>query len=109
MGTERYLLDRVHLPLRPDFENNEVVMDASHPTCAEDQEKIEKAKAAKAAKATSARDASIVNLKTKQDQLNYLLEATMRIDQSLATLSQNQEILEMFTETKIHEPRCEGH
>ena len=49
-------------------------MDASHPTCAEAQEKIEKAKVAKAAKAASAPDASIVNLKTKQDQLSYLLE-----------------------------------
>ena len=66
VGTRTYLLDKEHLPLMPDFEDNEVVMDASHPTCAEAQEKIEKAKAAKAANASSAPDASIVNLKTKQ-------------------------------------------
>ena len=77
MGT--YLLDREHLPLRPDFEDNKVVMDASHPTCAEAQEKVESAKAAKVAMAASVPDASIVMLKTNQDQLSYLLEATVRI------------------------------
>ena len=100
MGTGTYLLDREHLPPRPDFEDNEVVMDASHPTCADAQEKIEKAKAAKVA---SAPDASVVNLKTKQDQLSYLLEATMRLEKSLATLSQNQESLERIIETKFHD------
>ena len=34
MVTGTYLLDKEHLPLRPDFEGNEIVMDASHPTCA---------------------------------------------------------------------------
>jgi hypothetical protein len=42
MGTGTYLLDKEHLPLRPDFEDNEVVMDASHPTCAKAQEKRER-------------------------------------------------------------------
>ena len=31
-GTSTYLLDREHLPLRPEFEDNVVVMDPSHPT-----------------------------------------------------------------------------
>ena len=35
MGTGTYLLDKEHLPLRPDFEDNVVVMDASHPTSVE--------------------------------------------------------------------------
>src|SRR6266516_1085615 len=43
-----YLLDKEHLPLRPDFEDNEVVMDETHPTCEDAHEKIEKAKDAKA-------------------------------------------------------------
>ena len=71
--------------MRLDFEDNEVVMDDTHPTCADAQEKIEKAKAAKAVKAASALDDSVVNLKTKQDQLSYLLVATVRIEKSLAT------------------------
>ena len=41
MGTWTYLLDKEHLPMRPEFEDNEIVMDASHPTCAEAQEKRE--------------------------------------------------------------------
>ena len=49
VGTGTYLLDREHLPLRPDFEDNTMVMDASHPTSVEAREKREKAKAEKAA------------------------------------------------------------
>ena len=98
-----YLLDKRHLPLRPEFEDNEVVMDASHPTSIEAQEKIEKAKAARAAKAASAPDASTMNLKTKQDHLNHLLEATLRIGKSLANLTQNQASLERIIETKFYE------
>ena len=42
MGTCTYLLDREHLPLMPEFEDNVVVMDASHPTSVETEEKREK-------------------------------------------------------------------
>ena len=35
-----------------------------------------------------------MNLKTKQDQLTSLLEATLRIEKSLANLTKNQESLE---------------
>ena len=103
MGKGTYLLDKEHLPLWPYFEENEVVMDASHPTCAEAQEKREKAKVEKAAKPASAPDASQVILKTKQDQLNYLIEATLRIEKGLATLTQNHESLERIIETKFHD------
>ena len=47
----------------------------------------ERAKAAKTAKAASAPDASTVMLNTKQDQLSYLLEATVRIEKGFATLT----------------------
>ena len=103
VGTGTYLLDKEHIPLRPDFEDNEVVMDASHPTSVEAHEKIEKAKATKAAKAASAPDASIVNLKTKQDQLTYLLEATLRIEKSLANLTKNQDSLGRIIESKMYD------
>ena len=88
MGTDTYLLDKEHLPLRPDFEDNTVVMDAEDPTSVEAQEKREKAKAEKAAKMPSAEEASQVFLKSKQDQLGYLIQATLRIEKGLATLSQ---------------------
>ena len=84
MSTGTYLLDREHLPLRLDFEDNVVVMDASHPTSVEAQEKREKAKASKTSKIP---DALAANLKTKQDQLSYLLEATVIIEKGLATLT----------------------
>ena len=88
MGTGTYLLDKEHLPPRPEFEYNEVVLDASHPTCEEAQKKREKAKVAKAAKTASAPYASQVMLKTKHDQLSYMLEATVRIEKGLATPTQ---------------------
>ena len=95
-----YLLDKEHLPLRPDFEDNTVVMDASHPTSVGAQEKRQKAQAEKASKIP---DPSAVNLKTKQDHLSYLLEATVRIEKGLATLTQNQESIDRIFETKLHD------
>ena len=92
--------DQEHLPLRPDFEDNTVVMDASHPTSVEAQEKRGKAKVEKASKIP---DPSAVNLKTKQDQLIYLLEETTRIEQGLTTLTRNQASLERSFETKLHD------
>ena len=62
MGKGIYLLDKEHLPLRPDFEDNTVVMDATDPTSVEAQEKRDKAQAEKASRIS---DPSAVNLKTK--------------------------------------------
>ena len=104
MGKGIYLLDKEHLPLRPDREDKTIIMDASDPTFVEAQEKREKAKAEKAAKMPSAEEASQVFLKSKQDQLGYLIQATLRIEKGLATLTQNQESLERIIETKFYDP-----
>ena len=80
MGKGVYLLDKEHLPLRPDLEDNTVVMDASDPTSVEAQEKRAKEKAKKAAKMPSVEEASHIFLKSKQDQLGYLIQATLRIE-----------------------------
>jgi hypothetical protein len=96
VGTSTYLLDREHLPLLPEFEDNVVVMDPSHPTSIEAGERIRAAAAAKAAKEAS-------QPKSKSDQMTYLLEATQRIEQSLANLVKNQESLERIVETKFHD------
>ena len=98
-----YLLDKEHLPLLPDFEDNTVVMNAEDPTSLEAQEKRQKAKAEKAAKMPSAKEASEVFLKSKQDQLEYLIQATFRTEKGLATLTQNQESLERIIETKFYD------
>ena len=84
MGTCTYLLDKEHLPLRPEFEDNIVVMNEDDPTSVQAQEKREEA-----AKMPSIEEASQVFLKSKQDQLAYLIQSTLRIEKGLATLTQN--------------------
>ena len=42
-------------------------------------------------------------LKSKQDQLAYLIQSTLRIEKGLATLTQNQESLERIIETKFYD------
>ena len=52
---------------------------------------------------SSVKEASRVFLKSKQDQLGYLIQATLRIEKGLATLTQNQESLERIVETKFYD------
>ena len=61
MVTGTYLLDKEHLPLRPEFEDNEIVMDASHPKTVEAQEKRERAKVEKAAPTSKVPDALYIS------------------------------------------------
>ena len=42
-------------------------------------------------------------LKSKQDQLGYLIQSTLRIEKGLATLTRNQESLERIVETKFYD------
>ena len=51
----------------------------------------------------SVEEASQVFLESKQDQLSYLIQATLRTKKGLATLTQNQESLERIFETKLHD------
>ena len=51
----------------------------------------------------TAEEASQVFLKSKQEQLGYLIASTLRIEKGLATLTQNQESLERITETKFYD------
>ena len=97
------MLDKEHLPLHPDFEDNTVLMNEEEPSSAQVQEKIAKAKAEKAAKMPSVEEASQVFLKSKQEQLGYLIQATLRIEKGLATLTHNQESLERIVETKFYD------
>ena len=75
MGTGTYLLDKEHLPIYPDFEDNTIVMDENEPSSAQAHEKREKAKAEKAAKMPTIEEASQVFLKSKLDQLAYLIQS----------------------------------
>ena len=73
MGKGKYLLDKVHLPIYPDFDDNTIVMDENEPSSLQAQEKKEKARAEKAAKMPIVEEASQIFLKSKQDQLGYLI------------------------------------
>ena len=94
MGTSTYLLDKDQMPIYPDFEDNQVVMNEDEPSSVHAQAKREKPKAEKAAKMPTMEEASQYLLKSKQDQLGYLIASTLRIEKGLATLTQNQESLE---------------
>ena len=103
MGIGTYLLDKEHLPIYPEFEDNTVVMDENEPSSAQAHEKREKARAEKAAKMPTVEEASQVFLKSKQDQLGYLIQSTLRIEKGLATLIKNQESLERIIEQKFYD------
>ena len=83
MGTGIYLLDKEHLPIRPDFEDNQVVMTENEPSSAQAYAKKEKAKKEKVAKVPTQEEASEYFLKTKQEQLGYLLVMPLRFRSSL--------------------------
>ena len=103
MGTGTYLLDKEHLPIYPDFEDNQVVMNENEPSSVQAQEKKEKAKKEKGAKMPTQEEASEYFLKSKQDQLGYLIASSLRIEKGLATLTQNQESLERIMEQKFYD------
>ncbi len=48
-------------------------------------------------------EASEYFLKTKQEQLGYLIASTLRIEKGLATLTQNQASLERIMEQKFYD------
>ena len=89
MGTGTYLLDKEHFSIYPDFEDNQVVMTENEPSSAQAQAKKEKARKEKDAKMPTQEEASEYFLKTKQEQLGYLIASTLRIEKGLATLTQN--------------------
>ena len=95
-ANKSFQLDRKHLPLRPEFEDNTVTMDASHPTSAEAQASAEAARSSR----PSVPHALV--LKTK-DQIQHLLQATQRIEKTLANMTANQKSLERIVETKFHD------
>ena len=103
MGTGTYILDKDHMPIYPDFEDNTVVMDENEPSSVQAQAKREKARTEKAAKMPTIDEASQYLLKSKQDQLGYLIASTLRIEKGLATLTQNQERLERSMEQKFYD------
>ena len=58
MGTGTYLLDKEHMPIYPDFEDNQVVMDEDEPSSVHAQAKKEKARTEKGTKMPTMEEAS---------------------------------------------------
>ena len=58
MGTGTYLLDKDHMPIYQDFEDNQVVMDEDEPSSMHAQAKKEKARTEKATKMPTMEEAS---------------------------------------------------
>ena len=79
------------------------MMTENEPSSAQVFAKKEKAKKEKAARMPTQEEASDYFLKNKQEQLSYLIASTLRIDQSLATLTQNQQSLERIMEQKFYD------
>ena len=102
MGTGAYLLDKEHFAIYPDFEDNQVVMDENEPSSVQAKAKKEKARTEKSTKMPTMEEASQYFLKSKQDQLGYLIASTLRIEKGLATLTQNQESLVRIMEQKFY-------
>ena len=65
MGTCTYLLDKEHLPIYQDFEDNQVVMNENEPSSVQAQAKKEKARIEKATKMPTMEEASQYFLKSK--------------------------------------------
>ena len=86
MGIGTYLLDKEHLPIYPDFEDNTMVMDENEPLSVHTQAKKEKARDEKVAKMPTTEEASQYLLKSTHEQLGYLIASTLRIEKGLATL-----------------------
>ena len=97
------MLDKEHFAIYPDFEDNEVVMNEDEPSSVHAQAKKEKARTEKATKMPTMEEASQYFLKSKRDQLGYLIASTLRIEKGLATLTQNQESLERIMEQKFYD------
>ena len=103
MGTSTYLMDKEHFAIYPEFEDNQVVMDKDEPSSVHARANKEKARIEKATKMPTMEEASQYFLKSKQDQLGYLIASTLRIEKGLATLTQNQESLERIMEQKFYD------
>ena len=86
-----YALDRPHLPLLPELEDNVVVMDPDHPTSATAQAETE-----------ATRDTSAQVPKTRSEQMDLLLSSVLSMQKDIGNILKNQESLGRIGESKFH-------
>ena len=87
-----FALDRPHLPLQPDLEDNIVVMDPEHPTSAAAQAQAE----AEAARATSAPVP-----RSRNEQMDLLITTVQGMQKDIKDILANQHSLVRIMENRI--------
>ncbi|KAE8784637.1 hypothetical protein D1007_41742 [Hordeum vulgare] len=98
LGKHAYLLDRPHLPLQPEFEDNGVVMDNNDPNSAAARMAVEAAKA----EAGRNRPPPVPQLRTPAEQMTFLVSTIQGMEKNIQDIMQNQKSLERVVETKFH-------
>ncbi|KAI4973438.1 hypothetical protein ZWY2020_035699 [Hordeum vulgare] len=95
LGNHVYQLDRPHLPLQPEFEDNEVVMDDNDPNSAA-------ARMAAEAEVARNRPPPVPWLRTQVEQMAFLVSNVQGMEKNIQEIMQNQKSLERVVETKLH-------
>ncbi|KAE8783290.1 hypothetical protein D1007_43280 [Hordeum vulgare] len=98
LGKHAYQLDRPHLPLQPEFEDNEVVMDDNDPNSAA------AGMAADAAEAEAARNRPlpVPKLRTEAEKMAFLVSTFEGMEKNIQEMMQKQKSHERVVETKFH-------
>ncbi|KAE8777471.1 hypothetical protein D1007_49702 [Hordeum vulgare] len=97
LGKHAYLLDRPHLPLQAEFEDNEVVMDGNDPNSAAARMAAEAAEA----EATGNRPPPVPQLRTQAEQIAFPVSTVQGMEKNIQEIMQNQKSLERVVVTKI--------
>ncbi|KAE8810090.1 hypothetical protein D1007_13148 [Hordeum vulgare] len=86
IGKHAYQLDRPQFPLHPEFKDNEVVMDHTHPSSATSREAAE----AVAVKAARNARAPPPQLRTIDDQMSFLVSTIRGMEKNISEIFLNQ-------------------
>ncbi|KAI4983740.1 hypothetical protein ZWY2020_025606 [Hordeum vulgare] len=92
-----YLVDRLHLPLQPEFEHNEVVMDDNDPNSTSVRMEAEAAEA----EAARNRPPPVPQLITQAVKMKFLVSSIQGMEKNIQEILQSQKSLERVVETKF--------
>ncbi|KAE8783758.1 hypothetical protein D1007_42738 [Hordeum vulgare] len=91
-----YLLDRLHLPLEPELEDNEVIMDDNDPSSAASRMAAE-------AEAARNRPPPVPQLITQAEEMAFLVIYVQGMEKNIQEILQSEKIHERVMETKFHD------
>lgn len=98
VGKHAYLLDHPHLPLQPEIEDNEVVMDDNDPNSAATRMAAE----AEEAEGAKIRPPPVSQLRTQAEKMEFLVSTVQVMEKNIQEIMQNQKSLERIVETKFN-------